>query len=61
MVSVHIGPSVIDLYAVEGYVTTWWVGFGFALVGLLAAIFLRPRPQDKCEIPQEDLPPADAE
>jgi predicted MFS family arabinose efflux permease len=60
-VSVHMGPVVIDMYAVEGYITTWWVGFAFALVGLTAAIFLRPRTQDKCEIPKEELPPADAE
>ena len=62
MVAYHVTPTiVVDLYAIEGYVTTWWIGFAFAVIGLVAAIVLRPRAQDKCEIPQEDLPPASAE
>ncbi len=61
-VSFPVAPGVvIDLYAVEGYINAWWVGFAFAVIGLVAAVALRPRPQDRCELREEDLPPADAE
>ncbi|MDW5564345.1 MAG: MFS transporter [Methanomassiliicoccus sp.] len=61
MVPYHIGPVTIELYAVSGYVNAWWVGFGFALIGLVAAIVLRPRAKDRCDIKPEELPPANAE
>ena len=61
MVAFHIGPKVIYLYAVDGYVTAWWVGFAFALVGLVAALVLRPRAKDRCEVRAEDLPPSNAQ
>lgn len=60
--SFQVAPNVfVNLYAVEGYINAWWVGFAFALIGLVASIVLRPRAQDRCEIPAGDLPPADAE
>jgi hypothetical protein len=51
----------VDLYKVDGFVQTWWVGFAFSFIGLMAALVLRPRAKDRCEIPDEDLPPAQAE
>jgi MFS family permease len=60
--SYQIAPSIfVDLYKVEGFVQTWWVGFAFSFIGLMAALVLRPRAKDRCEIPDEDLPPAQAE
>ncbi|MBI0583282.1 MAG: MFS transporter [Methanomassiliicoccus sp.] len=58
----QVAPGIyVNFFAIEGYIQTWWVGFAFALIGLIAAIFLRPRPADRCDIPPEDLPPADAD
>jgi MFS family permease len=61
IVEYNVGPITIDLYAIDGYITAWWVGFAFAVIGLVAAIVLRPRPQDRCEIREEELPPSPAE
>lgn len=59
--SYQVAPHVfVNMYAVEGYINAWWVGFAFAVVGLLAALILRPRPQDRCEIPEADIPTAEA-
>jgi len=33
----------VELYKVDGYIQAWWVGFALALVGLAAAIVLRPK------------------
>jgi MFS family permease len=56
----QVGPSTfINLPTENGYMQTWWVGLGFALVGLAAALVLRPRAEDKCAIPQADLPPSE--
>jgi predicted MFS family arabinose efflux permease len=53
-----VGPNVfIKLYTEDGYMLTWLVGLGFALIGLAASLILRPRAEDKCDIPQADLPP----
>ncbi len=54
-----VGPGVsIKLYSEDGYILTWWVGFAFALIGLICALALRPRSQDMvCDIPAADLPP----
>lgn len=61
-ISVQVAPHVfVQMYAVAGYIDAWWVGFGFAVVGLVASVLLRPRAKDKCDIPPEDLPPASAE
>jgi len=40
----QVAPSVfVELYKVDGYIQAWWVGFALALVGLAAAIVLRPK------------------
>jgi MFS family permease len=54
-----VGPTTISLYSENGFIQTWWVGFGFAVIGLICALVLRPRPQDQeCDVPAADLPPA---
>jgi MFS family permease len=55
-----IGPGqTITLFTEQGYIQTWWVGLGFALIGLVAAVVLRPRAKDICDIRPEEVPPGE--
>jgi MFS family permease len=57
----QVGPGIyINLYKVEGYIQAWWIGFAFAIIGLIAAVFLRPRPQDRVEMSPTDKVPEEA-
>jgi MFS family permease len=57
----QVAPTIfVELYTMDGYVQTWWVGLGFAVMGLAASLVLRPRPQDRADSIKEGVPPAEA-
>lgn len=53
---VMVGP--MRFYTEQGFIQTWTMAVVFAVMGLVAALALRPRPEDKCDIPAADLPPS---
>jgi len=44
--TVALGPAVF--YTETGFVHVWTVGLVFAIIGLVASVALRPRPEDLC-------------
>lgn len=52
----QVAPGIsIQLWEVEGYVHTWWLGFAFAVIGLVAALVLRPRTRAKADAPKQSI------
>jgi MFS family permease len=54
---ISIGNIITPFSTETGYMWTWAIAAVFAIIGLAAAIALRPRAADKCDIRPQELPP----
>ena len=54
---IQVAPGIeVAFYTEHGYMLTWWLGLGFAVIGTVVAIVLRPGASDRCVIPAVDIP-----
>jgi MFS family permease len=54
---ISIGNIITPFSTETGYMWTWAIAVVFAVIGLAAAIVLKPRAADKCDIRPQELPP----